>query len=40
MKELYSAPEFKLILLNAQNILSESSEGDPEKDPASPDIWG
>lgn len=35
MKETYSAPEFKLILLKAENILAISDE----KDPGEEDIW-
>ena len=34
MKETYSAPEFKLILLKAENILATSVE-----DPGEEDIW-
>ena len=44
MKNIYSAPEFKLILLNAQNILNGSVEQDFEEpdnntDPSKPSIW-
>ena len=40
MKNIYAAPEFKLILLTAQDVLTESvEEPDPIKDPHGQDIW-
>ena len=40
MKNIYSAPEFKLILLTAQDVLTQSfDEPDLEKDPLGNDIW-
>ena len=39
MKNIYSAPEFKLILLTAQDILADSAEGDPDRDPFIQDPW-
>ena len=40
MKNTYSAPEYKLILLTAQDVLTESyEEDDPVKDPTVDDIW-
>ena len=37
MKNIYSAPEFKLILIEAQNILQTSKDKDPyEPDPFDP----
>ena len=42
MKNIYSAPEFNLILLTAQDVLSESfEEPDIERDPIvnEPTIW-
>ncbi len=32
MKNTYSAPEFKLILIEAQNILTTSKDNDPYVD--------
>ena len=32
MKNIYSAPEFKLILLTAQDVLTVSAENDPYGD--------
>ena len=40
MKNTYSAPEYKLILLTAQDVLTQSfEEPDPVKDPTGNDIW-
>jgi hypothetical protein len=40
MKNIYSAPEFKLILLTAQDVLTQSfEEPDPDRDPVGNDIW-
>ena len=40
MKNIYSAPEFKLILLTAQDVLAESvEEPNPDRDPFGNDIW-
>lgn len=41
MKNIYSAPEFKLILLTAQDVLAESfEEPSLDRDPVGNDIWG
>ena len=40
MKNIYSAPEFKLILLTAQDVLAQSwEEPDDNSDPHGNDIW-
>lgn len=40
MKNIYSAPEFKLILLTAQDVLTQSfEEPSPDSDPFGSDIW-
>ena len=40
MKNIYSAPEFKLILLTAQDVLSESLDAKEDgSDPHGNDIW-
>ena len=37
MKNIYSAPEFKLILIEAQNVLTSSKDNDPfVEDPFDP----
>jgi hypothetical protein len=39
MKDIYSAPEFKLILIEAENILQTSADKDPfVEDPFGPAI--
>ena len=41
MKNIYSAPEFKLILLTAQDVLTVSAENENDKrDPFEDDIFG
>ena len=39
MKNIYSAPEFKLILLNAQDVLQESKGVDADPFEQQPEGW-